>query len=76
MSDYKKECKRDHASSKAKLDLASRIKVRRQALKRGNVKKSDGKDVHHVDVNSGRPEKSTNFVAFHDRPSNGFLAIL
>ena len=55
-SDYKKEYKRDHASRKAKLDLASRNKVRRQALKKGNVKKSDGKDVHHVDLNPGKLE--------------------
>ena len=48
-SDYKKEYKRDHPSRKAKLDRASRNKVRRQALKKGNVKKCDGKDVHNVD---------------------------
>ena len=55
-SDYKKEYKRDHASRKAKLDLASRNKVRRQALKKENVKKGYGKDVHHVDLNPGRLE--------------------
>ena len=49
--DYKKEYKRDHASTKAKKDRASRNKVRRQALKTGRVKKGDGKDVHHVDGN-------------------------
>lgn len=49
--DYKKEYKRDHASRKAKVDRASRNKVRRQALKSGRVKKGDGKDVHHVDGN-------------------------
>ena len=48
---YKKEYKRDHASTKAKKDRASRNKVRRQALKTGRVKKGDGKDVHHVDGN-------------------------
>ena len=42
-SDYKKEYKSDHVSRKAKLDLALRNKVRRQALKKGNVKKSVGK---------------------------------
>ena len=55
-SDYKKEYKRDHASRKAKLDLASRNKVRRQSLKKENVKKGYGKDVLHVDVNQGRLE--------------------
>lgn len=49
--DYKKEYNRDHASTKAKKDRASRNKVRRQALKSGRVKKGDGKDVHHVDGN-------------------------
>ena len=49
--DYKKEYNRDHASTKAKKDRASRNKVRRQALKTGRVKKGDGKDVHHVDGN-------------------------
>ena len=48
---YKKEYNRDHASTKAKKDRASRNKVRRQALKTGRVKKGDGKDVHHVDGN-------------------------
>ena len=71
-SDYKKEYKRDHASRKAKLDLASRNKVRRQALKKGNVKKGDGKDVHHVDGNPGRLEKPgkiwDKFVILCDRP--------
>ena len=62
-SDYKKEYKRDHASRKAKLDLALRNKVRRQALNKGNVKKGDEKDMHHVDGNPGRLEKPGKFVA-------------
>ena len=49
--DYKKEYKRDHSSRKAKVDRASRNKVRRQALKAGKVKKGDPKDIHHVDRN-------------------------
>ena len=60
---YKKEYKRDHASRKSKLDLSSRNKVRRQALKKGNVKKGDGKDVHHVDGNPGRLEKQDKLFA-------------
>ena len=78
-SDYKKEYKRDHASRKAKLDRASGNKVRRQALKKGNVKKGDGKYVHHVDGNPERLEKPgkiwDKFVIFFDRPSRHFLSI-
>jgi hypothetical protein len=49
--DYDKEYKRDHKSTKAKKDRASRNNVRRKALKEGRVTKGDGKDVHHVDGN-------------------------
>ena len=77
--DYKKEYKLDHASRKAILDLASRDKVRRQALKKGNVKKVDGKDAHYLDGNHGRLEKPGKiwgkFVIFCDRPSRRFLSI-
>ena len=62
-SDYKKEYKRDYPSLKAKLDCASRNKVRRQALKKGKVKKGDGKDVHHIDGNPERLEKPGNLFA-------------
>ena len=49
--DYKKEYKRDHASAKSKLDRASRNKARREALRKGRVKKGGTTDVHHKDGN-------------------------
>ena len=56
---YKREYARNQASKKARLDRAGRVKARREAEKRGLVRKGDGKDVHHKD---GNPR--------NNRPSN------
>ena len=45
--DYKKEYKRDHASSGAKKDRASRNQARASMVKIGAVSKGDGKEVDH-----------------------------
>ena len=78
-SDYKKEFKRDHASRKAKLDLTSTNEDRRQNIRKGNVKKAYGKEVHHVDGISGRLEIPgkiwDKFVIFCDVPSRNILSI-
>lgn len=37
-----------HASPEAKKDRAARNKARREAMKKGKVKKGDGKELHHV----------------------------
>ena len=45
--DYKKEYRRDHASAEAKKDRAARNKARRTLMRKGKVKKGDGREVHH-----------------------------
>lgn len=45
--DYKKEYARDHSSSKAKKQRATRNKARRTLMTEGRVSKGDGKEVHH-----------------------------
>jgi hypothetical protein len=49
--DYKDEYEKFQSSTKSKKDRAHRNKVRRKALKNGQVKKGDGKDIDHVDGN-------------------------
>ena len=50
--DYKKEYKKYHSSAKAKLDRASRNRVRGAAVKAGKIKKGDiSKEVDHIDGN-------------------------
>tara|TARA_R100001463_G_scaffold50674_4_gene101147 strand:- start:481 stop:726 length:246 start_codon:yes stop_codon:yes gene_type:complete len=64
---YKKEYKKFQSSSKSKKNRAARNKRRRYAVKKGKVKKGDGKDIHHIgsktrieskSKNRGRKEKS------------------
>jgi hypothetical protein len=49
--DYKKEYLRDHASEASKKDRAARNNARREAERKGQVSKNDGRDVHHRDNN-------------------------
>jgi hypothetical protein len=64
---YKKEYKKFQSSIKEKRNRAARNKRRRYAVKKGKVKKGDGKDIHHKgnkikieskSKNRGRKEKS------------------
>ena len=54
---YKKEYAKFQSSKKSKVDRASRNKVRRQALKKGTVKKGDGTSIDHKD---GNPRNNSN----------------
>ncbi len=49
--DYKKEYDNYHSSPKQKKNRASRNAARAAMLKKGRVKKGDGKDVTHRDGN-------------------------
>lgn len=48
--DYRKEYDDYHGTPEQKKRRAQRVKARREAEKRGSVKKGDGKEVHHVDA--------------------------
>tara|TARA_R100001510_G_C7463058_1_gene82719 strand:- start:50 stop:295 length:246 start_codon:yes stop_codon:yes gene_type:complete len=48
---YKKEYKNYQGTAEQKKRRAMRNKVRRMMLRKGKVKKGDGKDVHHKDGN-------------------------
>ena len=55
---YKKEYAKFQSSTKSKKDRASRNKVRRQALRKGIVKKGDGTAIDHKDGNPRNNSKS------------------
>jgi hypothetical protein len=48
---YAKEYQNYHSSDKQKKRRAARNKARNLLLKKGRVKKGDGKDIHHKDGN-------------------------
>jgi len=69
--DYKREYRLFQSSTKQKKNRALRNKARREAEKRGRVRKGDNKDLHHVNgirsskvrvmnrsTNRAKPEKS------------------
>jgi len=45
---YKREYETYHNSEEQKKNRAARNKARRQAIRDGEAKKNDGKDVHHT----------------------------
>lgn len=45
---YAKEYREYHATDAQKKRRADRNRARRKAMKRGSVRKGDGKEVHHV----------------------------
>jgi len=55
---YKKEYKNYQGTAAQKKRRAMRNKVRRMMLRKGKVKKGDGKDVHHKDGNPMNSKKS------------------
>jgi len=55
---YKKEYKNYQGKPEQKKRRAMRNKVRRMMLRKGKVKKGDGKDVHHKDGNPMNSKKS------------------
>lgn len=57
--DYDKEYREYHAKPEQKKRRASRNRARAKAMKRGSVRKGDGKEVHHVDApRTGSLERS------------------
>jgi tRNA nucleotidyltransferase/poly(A) polymerase len=48
---YKEEYKNYHSKRKQKKNRAGRNAARSKAMKSGQVKKGDGKDIHHRDGN-------------------------
>ena len=55
MRNYKDEYKKFQSSSSQKKDRASRNKARRVLMKKGLVRKGDGKDIDH---NDGTPKNN------------------
>ena len=55
---YKKEYKNYQGKPEQKKRRAMRNKVRRMLTRAGKVKKGDGKDVHHKDLNPMNYKKS------------------
>lgn len=48
---YKLEYRRDHATPEAKKERASRNRARAKAEKAGKVRKGDGKEIDHKNMN-------------------------
>ena len=51
MRDYAAEYKATHGTAKGKKDRAARNAARAKAIKKGKVKKGDGKEIDHVNHN-------------------------
>lgn len=49
--DYKKEYAATHGTAKGKKDRAARNKARAEAMKKGLVRKGDGKEIDHKNFN-------------------------
>jgi hypothetical protein len=49
--DYKKEYRQTHGTPKGIADRTSRVLARRKLEKEGRVKKGDGREVDHKDMN-------------------------
>lgn len=56
--DYKKEYKATHGTPEGIKDRAARVKARRMLEKDGRVRKGDGKEVDHKDMNPRNNSKS------------------
>lgn len=59
-----------HASPEAKKDRAARNKARREAMKKGKVKKGDGKELHHVKPLSTGGSRDTSNTRVVSRKAN------
>ena len=49
--DYKKEYREYHGKAEQRANRSSRVLARREAIKKGKVRKGDKKDIHHEDGN-------------------------
>jgi len=68
--DYKMEYRNYHGKPKQRKERAARTKAREQLIKKGRVKKGDGKDVDHkVPLRNGG-SKGLNNVRVRDRSKN------
>ena len=59
---YRQEYDRYQGTAKQKKRRAMRNKARRQAMKKGQVRKGDGKDVHHKDGNPMNNKAGNTYV--------------
>lgn len=67
---YKKEYETYHSKPEQKKNRAARNKARREAEKKGKVRKGDGKDVGHKKALSQGGSKSTKNTRVQSRSSN------
>jgi|TARA_R100000656_G_scaffold14718_1_gene14527 predicted N-acyltransferase len=59
---YRQEYDRYQGTAKQKKRRAMRNKARRQAIRKGQVQKGDGKDVHHKDGNPMNNKAGNTYV--------------
>ena len=59
---YRQEYDRYQGTAEQKKRRAMRNKARRQAMKKGQVRKGDGKDVHHKDGNPMNNKAGNTYV--------------
>jgi 5-methylcytosine-specific restriction endonuclease McrA len=68
--DYKMEYRNYHGKPKQRKERAARTKAREQLIKKGRVKKGDGKDIDHkVPLRNGG-SKGLNNLRVRDRSEN------
>ncbi len=71
--DYKREYANYHSRPEQKKKRAARNAARRQAEKKGQVRKGDGKDVHHVrPLAKGGSNNSSNLRAVKRSANRSF----
>lgn len=71
--DYKREYANYHSRPEQKKKRAARNAARRQAEKKGQVRKGDGKDVHHVrPLAKGGSNNSSNLRAVKRSTNRSF----
>lgn len=70
---YKKEYAQYHGTEEQKANRAKRNAARAKLMKRGTVKKGDGKDVHHnTPISKGGTNKGSNLVAQNKSDNRSF----
>jgi len=68
--DYKKEYRNYHGKAKQRKERAARTKARETLIKKGRVKKGDGKDVDHKNPLRNGGSKGLNNLRVRDRSEN------
>jgi hypothetical protein len=67
---YKKEYRNYHGKPKQRAERAARTKAREQMIKKGKVKKGDGKDIDHKKPLRSGGSKGLNNLRVRDRSEN------